>query len=299
MLSARQARRGLLVFIRALAATTCASIWLVRRIRPPALSTIAFPLAMVTLLSYCPAIASLIARVILREGIRDISFKWGGEWSYQAMLIAWLWPVVCGSLTYSVAWVAGFTHFRWTPVDYPFGTWGPENLLGISIFGMSSMRGFVVRLIACLLFALVACVQSFGEELGWRGYMLTRLFDAKVPVPVFWNGLAWGLWHLPYSLILASRDLPEQRSVSFFFFIAGTVAGTYLLSYLRLRSGSIWPAVLAHASGNAVFLLAFNGFTAANPFWKGELYLLSVALPVIVLMFLPRPWTVRYWPQGS
>jgi membrane protease YdiL (CAAX protease family) len=31
-----------------------------------------------------------------------------------------------------------------------------------------------------------------GEEIGWRGYMLTRLIDAGVPRPVLASGAIWG-----------------------------------------------------------------------------------------------------------
>lgn len=298
MLSVHQARRGLLVFMLALVATTFVSIWLRQWIPQPTLPTIASDFAVVVLLSYSPALAALITRVSLGEGFKDISFGLRGKWVAQAMLIGWLWPVLCGTVTYGLAWIAGFTRFQWTSVGSPYGSWGPENLLGLSIYRMSPWAGFIVRLLACLLFAFAGCLQSLGEELGWRGYMLTRLFDAKIPLPVFWNGLVWGLWHIPYFVFLtSSRDLPERRSISLFFFVAGTIAGAYLLSYLRLRSGSIWPAVLAHASGNVVFLWAFDGFTSASFSWKGELYLLSAALPLTLLMFLRRPWTVRHWPQ--
>jgi membrane protease YdiL (CAAX protease family) len=294
------ARRGILIFLLALVGTTFASIWLSRLIPRPALPTLMFPLAMSAFLSYSPAIASLIARLCLREGVKDVSFRLRGPWTIQAMAIGWLWPVVCGSVTYGTAWIAGFTRFQSTSLSSPYGSWGPENLVGFSIYGLPPLAAFGVRLAACLLFAFVGCLQSFGEELGWRGYLLTRLFDAKIPAPVFWNGLVWGLWHVPYVLLQTpgGRQL-EPRSVSLFFFVAGTVANAYLLSYLRLRSGSIWPAVLAHSSGNVVFTFAFDGFTAANPFWKGELYLISVALPVAVLLLFRRPWVVLHAPQET
>jgi membrane protease YdiL (CAAX protease family) len=201
-------------------------------------------------------------------------------------------------MTYGTAWVAGFAHFQRTSLGHPYGTWGPESIVDISIYDMPPLPAFGIRLAACLIFALVGCVQSFGEELGWRGYLLTRLFDAKIPAPVFWNGLIWGLWHIPFVLALTSaRNLPERRPLSLFFFVAGTIAGSYLLSYLRLRSGSIWPPVLAHASGNAVFAWAFDGFTAADAFWKGELYLLSVMVPVAVLLL--RRTAPRYGAAGE
>ena len=282
----------------ALVATTLVSLWLRQFVRWPRLATVAFPLLMTTLLSYSPAVASLIARVSLGEGVKDVSFRLRGEWTVQAMLIGWLWPVVCGLVTYGIAWVAGFTRFAWTAVGSGYGSWGPENLLGLSIAGMPPLRAFALRLVACLFFSIVMCVQSFGEELGWRGYLLTRLFDAKVPAPVFWNGLIWGLWHIPFILgFRRSLNLPIGQLLSLFFFLAGTVAGAYLFSYLRLRSGSIWPAVLAHAASNIIFLFAFDAFTAASPVWTGELRLLSVALPVLFLLRARRPWIVRYWPQ--
>src|SRR5580704_1284718 len=298
MQSVHQARRGILVFMAALGATTFVSIWLRQRVLWPTLATVAFPMLMTTLLSYSPAIASLIARMSLGESIKDVSFRMQGEWTAKAMLIAWVWPVFCGLGTYGIAWVAGLTRFAWTSVGSDYGTWGPENLLGLSIAGMPVLHGFELRLLASLLFSIPACLQSFGEEVGWRGYLLTRLFDAKIPAPIFWNGLIWGLWHVPFFLAWETgRNLPERRSISLFFFVAGTVALAYLLSYLRLRSGSIWPAVLGHASGNTILRWAFEGFTVASPFWKGELYLLSTILPVLILLFARPRWIIRHWPQ--
>lgn len=300
MQSVHQARRSILVFVVALTATTFVSIWLRERIPRPTLATVAFPMLMTTLLSYSPAIASLIARMSLGEGIKDVSFRLRGEWMAQALLIAWLWPVFCGLGTYGIAWVAGFSRFAWTSVGSNYGTWGPENLLGLSIAGKPVLHGFLLRFLVSLFFSFPACLQSFGEEVGWRGYLLTRLFDAKIPAPVFWNGLIWGLWHIPFFLAWEpSRNLPERRSISLFFFVASTVALAYLLSYLRLRSGSIWPAVLAHASGNTILGWVFEGFTVANPFLKGELRLLSEGLPVLVLLLVRPRWIIRYWPQAG
>jgi hypothetical protein len=237
----KQARRGLLVFMLALICTTFATIWLSRLIPRPTSHTITYLLLIAVILSYSPALAALIARSTLREDIKDLSFRLGGEWNVKAMLIAWLWPVLSGLLVYGLAWTAGFTRFARASAGYPFGTWGPENLIGISVYTLPLALAFVVRLVACLLFSFLGCIQSLGEELGWRGYMLTRLFDARIPLPVLWNGLVWGLWHIPYVLMLTSScNLPERRSISLFFFVVGSVAGAYLIGYLRLRSGSIY-----------------------------------------------------------
>jgi hypothetical protein len=75
------------------------------------------------------------------------------------------------------------------------------------------------------------------------------------------------------------------------------IALSYLLAYLRLRSDSAWPAVLG-ASGTVVLSLSFDAFTWANPFWKGELYLLSLALTTVVVLFLPRSWRTPVEPES-
>jgi len=217
----------------------------------------------------------------------------------KALLIAWFWPVFSGLRTYGVAWILASCVLPGLPLVGSMARGDRRILIGISIAGMPALQAFELRLLACLFFSIPACVQSFGEEVGWRGYLLTRLFDAKVPVPIFWNGLIWGLWHVPFFLAwVPSRGLPEQRSISLFFFVANTIAGAYLLSYLRLRSGSIWPPVLAHASGNTMLLWAFQGLTAASPFWKGEFSLLFTGLPVLILLIMRPAWTVHYWPRS-
>lgn len=299
MLSVHQARRGLGVFLVSLVTLTFGSIWIFRRLPSFHFTDIGYYLVMMTCLSYSPALASLIARVCLREGVRDVSFRLG-EWGWSAMVIGWLWPVVCGGVVFGGAWALGIARFQWTSAGYPYGSWGPETLLGLSIYRHSAATGLVVRLFACLLFAFVGCIQSFGEEVGWRGYMLTRLFDARLPAPIFWNGLVWGLWHIPFYVILASPPHPpEPYAVSRFFFVTGTIALAYLMGYLRLRSGSIWPSVLAHASMNSVLVLGFPAFTVANGFLKGELYLATLGLPMAALLLWRRPWIMQYWPQAG
>ena len=241
---------------------------------------------------FAPAVASFVARQAQDEGFDDVSFRLHGNWMTRAMWIAWLWPVAAGLAVYGLAGLSGVTRFHLGATWPPFDSWGPEQLAGISLAGMPVVRAFMVRLLASLLFALLFSVVTFGQELGWRGYMLTRLIDAKVPAPIFCNGLAWGLSYLPTLFRPSATARLEAPWISFCFQVAGMIAISYLLAYLRLRSGSIWPAVLG-ASGTVVLLLAFDAFTWGNPFWKGELYLLSLGLTTAVVLFLPRPWTAQ------
>lgn len=247
--------------------------------------------------SFAPAVASMVARYAQGEGFDDVSFSVRGNWTIRALVVASLWPVGAGIVVYGLAWLFGATRFRLGATWYPFHSWGPEQLLGISIGDMPVLRAFLIRLLASVLFAVPFSLVTFGQELGWRGYMLTRLIEGKVPAPIFWNGLAWGLSYLPTLLAPSPTAALEAPWISFCFQVAGMIALSYLLAYLRLRSGSVWPAVLG-ASGTVVLALSFDAFTWANPFWKGELYLLSLALTTVVVLLLPRSWRVPMEPDS-
>src|SRR2546430_13767352 len=42
---------------------------------------------------------------------------------------------------------------------------------------------------------------AFGEELGWRGYLLPRLIQAGWPCPLAISGGVWGVWHFPFIIL--------------------------------------------------------------------------------------------------
>ncbi len=84
-----------------------------------------------------------------------------------------------------------------------------------------------------------------GEEIGWRGFALSRLQTViKNPlVAGILLGVIWGLWHLPMYLN------PEQSSfplILFLLFIIG-ISIIYSVLFNNTR-GSLFMAVILHAS---------------------------------------------------
>ncbi len=65
---------------------------------------------------FAPAAASVVARLVLREGFADVSFRFGGRRTWKAILLAVVFPIVIGLVAYGVAWVTGLARFGPQPL---------------------------------------------------------------------------------------------------------------------------------------------------------------------------------------
>ncbi|HLT91162.1 MAG TPA: CPBP family intramembrane glutamic endopeptidase [Woeseiaceae bacterium] len=96
-------------------------------------------------------------------------------------------------------------------------------------------------------------IGACGEELGWRGFLLPKLMD-RVKRPYALTGVVWAAWHLPLIAVGGFYDT-EHPVRMVLVYAAGILAMNAVLCELRMRSGSVWVAALAHAAHN--FLLQF------------------------------------------
>lgn len=228
-------------------------------------------------------VSSIVARLVLRESPRDVSFGWGGSMGTRAMAVATLMPLVVGFTAYGIAWGTGLANFTAPGLS--------RVVLGINFtFGGHPVARFLESVLVLLVFGGLSDLKySAGEEIGWRGYMLTRLVDSGVPAPILISGLIWGLWHTPliFSGQYASGGYPI---LSVCLFVVGIVAAAYVFAWLRLSSGSIWPCIWAHGAWNAVIQGAFDRSTADRSVWVGESGVLTAAMLVLFAVVLYRVW---------
>lgn len=118
-----------------------------------------------------------------------------------------------------------------------------------------------------LLITPAVLLVSILEEFGWRGYFSPKIY--KMDHHDFWDhiiiGLTWGCWYLPYlhELYPASQGHFMQFIV---FFLLGSVAVSMVYGEVRLRTKSVWPAVVMH-TGARLFgsALLLNGYIQILP----------------------------------
>lgn len=145
----------------------------------------------------------------------------------------------------------------------------------------------------------IALILCFGEEVGWRGYMLPKLLGLGTVPAMLWTGFLQGVWHLPF-IVFTSLYHGEGNVllIVVLFLTTMTVAGV-LFGYLRIVSGSTWPAVIAHSIFNAWWTL-FGAFTVASSplafeYLAGESGLLTLVGTMIAAVWLVR----RMSPSAS
>lgn len=246
-------------------------------------------------LMWSPAGASVVARLVLREGFADVSFRVGGRRGWQAIAVAVVFPVIMGLFVYSIAWKTGLARFA----PRPGGVVAP-------LASASPVAAFVVMLtVAATIGTMVDILAAAGEEVGWRGYMLTRLIDAEIPCPVLVSGLIWGLWHVPLVLGAGYAAGPSPVASAVLLVLLSTAFGV-VFARLRLQTGSVWPAIVLHGAWNSIIQSAFDkartggeGFRLHDgaSWWVGESGILTVITMIIAaIAFSQGRWAIRRRP---
>ena len=109
---------------------------------------------------------------------------------------------------------------------------------------------------------ILALTFALAEEIGMRGYLQPHLMSLGRRRALLVVGLVWATWHMP--LILLTPVFPVgNKLISLPLFYGTIVAASFFYGYLRIYTGSVWPASIAHAVHNAAWGV-LGAFTATS-----------------------------------
>ena len=218
---------------------------------------------------FFPAIGVVLTRLVTREGFKNTWLKPNLKKNLRFYLLAWFAPAL---LTFAGAGL----YFLLVP-----GSFDPDcgyMRLTMEAAGTSPdalpMPLSIIMAIQCVQALLLAPVMNFvtcfGEEWGWRGYLLPKVSRHFSTVPtIFITGIIWGLWHAPLTMIghnygLGYWGFPFTGIAMMCVFCI--VVGIFL-SYITLKTKSCIPAILAHGAINGIAAIGMY-FTSdgGNPF---------------------------------
>jgi membrane protease YdiL (CAAX protease family) len=177
-----------------------------------------------------PMIAALIMRIFVsKEGVKgSLGLLRSPKYYLAALLIPAVFVTAVVLITAQAVLIPGgapLGEFRWSDA-----TW------------------FVYLML--MVIALPVTLFTFGEEYGWRGYLLPRLLPLGEIRASVLIGVIWGVWHLP--LLLAGLNYPGVNiwlAIIIFTFVTVALSFTYTWFYVA-SSGSVLVAAVFHASTN-------------------------------------------------
>ena len=125
----------------------------------------------------------------------------------------------------------------------------------------------------------ISNIFAFGEELGWRGYLLKLLQNKKfLPVSLF-TGFIWGIWHFP--LILIGHNYPLNPLAGIGMMTVVSILLTPIMIYIVIKSKSVITASLFHGVMNAFGGIGIFYLSGGNDLTNG----LTGLAGVLALLF--------------
>ncbi|WP_294439737.1 CPBP family intramembrane glutamic endopeptidase [uncultured Slackia sp.] len=216
--------------------------------------------ALISLMMFMPMVGMLLTRLITREGMRDAWFK------PVKFRRTWKWWIVAWLGTIALAAVGAVVYFLLFPGDFDSSmsamvatTMETVQAQGLSLPEDQVRMALYSQLITMLFVPFINIVPAFGEEWGWRGYLMPKLLGRFRVVPALLiMGVIWGLWHMPLTM------LGHNYGVGYAGYpFLGIAAMCWMccsmgvfLAFLTLKTGTCIPAALAHGF--------FNGCAAAG-----------------------------------
>ena len=220
---------------------------------PPLVSGIPISRATVLLATgymWAPAAANVLTRAVTGEGWDDLRLRPHLRSGWPYWVAAWLAPAALTLLGAALYFAVFPAHYDPTlsalrgildaaGAPLPFGPWGLAALQVAS---------------AVVLAPAINSLFTFGEEFGWRAYLLPKLLPLGPRHAMVVLGVVWGVWHWPviamgynYGLGYPGAPWLGMAAMVWFTFVVGTFLG-----WLTLCEGSVWPAVIGHAAVNGV-----------------------------------------------
>ncbi|SDS14888.1 CPBP family intramembrane glutamic endopeptidase [Microlunatus soli] len=240
---------GFVVIAAALAWVACLPLWLGPGLTDP----VRLQLCAMGMM-FTPLLATVAALIIQRRNRHTTGPsipRYLGIWPLKpARRVIWMIVVAfVGTFLLAVGTLVLAGVVGWADLDLSGAGLDSLRSASPSMGSLSNAALAAISLSAIVPNALFTAIFAFGEEVGWRGWLLTTLRPLGTWPALLITGAIWGLWHAPLILLGYNFARPDLGGLALM--VGGCVAIGALFGWTRIRTGSVWPAVAAHGMLNA------------------------------------------------
>ena len=218
---------------------------------------------------FFPLITALVLQAIDKEKFNHtglVNFKVSWVW-----LVAWLLPLVMTLVCIPVNGLMPGVELQYNAEQLINQYHVPEDQQELVREQMGQMPAYLMMIIT-LVSGLIAgitinAVCAFGEEYGWRNYLVGALLEVKFWKAALFIGVVWGIWHFP--LILMGHNYPNEPQWGILLMVVMCILLGVIELYFVLKSKSMVVAAIMHGTFNAVAGVVIYFTLGGNDFVNG------------------------------
>lgn len=234
-------------------------------------------------LMWCPALAAVATLKLNGRSLADLGWRWPqSKYAFQS----WLIPLLYAAIAYAIIWT-----FRLGGVpNREF----MQHLVARMGQHASPATSTLLYILLSGTFGLIGSMASaLGEEIGWRGFLVPELFKTtNYTATSLISGIVWACWHYPI-LIWGGYNNGTPTWYGLMCFTVMVVSLSFIFAWMRLKTGSLWVAVLLHASHNLYiqgFFTPLTTNTGKTPWYIDEF---GAVVPLVAVAFAIYFWRRR------
>ncbi len=223
-----------------------------------------------------PSVAHLVTRLVTKEGFRNTylaaNLKGNVKWYIASVVVKLIEAVLCGVMIWLI-----------------YG----NGMSFSEAFSFDEPALKIGTLLLQLAFTLVVFFPAFGEEWGWRGYMMPKLTELMGrPAAIVVGGVIWGLWHAPLTVSGHNFGTEMNPLLTVLLMCVFCVLVNVFLTLLTERTKSIYPASICHmvtnnmGVGMLLILFGTEAFLGSLPVLRATLMFPFASVTAVVCFIL-------------
>ena len=250
-------------------------------------SNSAVGLNMFALVMFFPAIIAILFNLLKRKSFKSMFSCITTRPSSKSMVFGIGYPILFISICAIITLLAGLGHLELGNLGSGLNT------------GKSS---YLTVIITSIILILINLIPAFGEEYGWRGYLLQKLTKSmgKTTATVI-VGVAWALFHFPLVYSLAKITGIGDPLVIATIQAAAVFVFSFSYSYSFYLSKNLIPVLFYHSTWNVINVLILGDiYTKKAGIIGGNIALINCeGLLGVILGAILAIWFIRQFKKSD